>query len=228
VRLHPTSCAFSLVYLALGLAWLWFAHPPGALPLELVWLAAVAVAGTLVPGVANQVSLARAYLAAPALAYALAGGLGPLAVTMAVAGLSDLVDGTIARRLEEPSTFGGGLDPVIDGIFLGATAVGLAVWGAFPLWLACVVIVRYLLPGVAGAVLLLARRPIEIHHTVTGQISTSLILVLLGAIVLLRALNQDPGNFVVGAEVVIPIATLATFIHLGLTLRRPVREPGRA
>jgi cardiolipin synthase (CMP-forming) len=228
VRLHPTSCAFSLVYLALGLLWLWFAHPPGALGLELLWLAGVALAGMLVPGVANQVSLARAYLASPALAYGLAGDLGPLAVTMAVAGLSDLVDGTIARRLEEPSTFGGGLDPVIDGIFLGATAVGLAVWGAFPLWLACVVIVRYLLPGVAGAVLLLAHRPIEIHHTVTGQISTSLILVLFGAIVLLRALNQDPGNFVIGAEVVIPIATLATFVHLGLTLRRPAREPGRA
>jgi cardiolipin synthase (CMP-forming) len=229
LRPTRTSIAASAVYLAIGLLWVFGTRPPGQPALELGWLAAVAVAGAFVPGLANQVSLVRAYLAAPALVYALApGGLGLLAVTMAIAGLSDLVDGTIARRLESPSSLGGGLDPVIDGIFLGAAAVGLAVGGAFPLWLACVVIVRYLLPAVAAAVLLLARRPIQIRHTLTGQVTTLLILVLVGAIVLLRALNQDPGNFVIGAEVVIPIAALATFVHLGLTLRQPASEPGRA
>ena len=66
-------------------------------------------------------SLARAYLAAPALVYALRpAASGSLAVVLAVAGLTDLVDGTIARRFDEPSTLGGGLDPVVDGVFLWA------------------------------------------------------------------------------------------------------------
>ncbi len=224
-----TGVAASAVYLALGLLWVFGTSPPGAAPLELGWLAAVAVAGVFIPGPANQVSLARAYLAAPALAYSLApGGLGPLAVTMSIAGLSDLVDGTIARRLASPSSLGGGLDPVVDGIFLGAVAVGLTVGGAIPMWLALVIIARYLLPALAGGALLLARRPVELRHTLTGQLSTLLILVLVGGIVLLRGLDQDPGNLVIGAEVVIPVATLATFIHLGLALRRPAGDPGRA
>ncbi len=229
MRATRTGIAASAVYLACGLLWVFGARPPGPAAVEAGWFAAVAVAGAFVPGLANQVSLARAYLAAPALVYALTpGGLGLLAVTMAIAGLSDLVDGTIARRLESPSSLGGALDPVIDGVFLGAATLGLAAGGAFPPWLACVVIARYLLPALAGGALLAARRPVELKHTLTGQVSTSLILVLVGGIALLRGLNQDPGNLVTGAEVVIPIATLATFVHLGLSLRRPVGDPGRA
>jgi cardiolipin synthase len=153
---------------------------------------------------------------------------GALAVVLALAGLSDLVDGTVARRLAQPSNFGGGLDPVVDGVLLAALALGLSFGGAFPPWLALVIIARYLVPAVAGGSLLLARRPVELRHTLSGQVSTALIIILVGGICLFRFFNQDATNVVVGAEVVIPIATLAAFIHLGLTLRRPAREPGRA
>lgn len=225
MRLNRTGVVAGLLYLLSGWSWVALSHQPLWIA---AWFAVVAVGGAFVPGLANQVSLARAYLAAPALAYCLNAAFGPLAVVVALAGLSDLVDGTIARRMAQPSNFGGGLDPVVDGVFIGALALGLSFGGAFPTWLALVIIARYLLPAVAGASLLLTHRKIELRHTVTGQLTTSLILVLVGGIVLFRALGLDTGNIVIGAEVVIPVATLATYIHLGLTLRRPAREPGRA
>jgi cardiolipin synthase (CMP-forming) len=222
MRLSPTGVVAGAVYLGLGLGWVFAGQPPGPAALEVAWIAAVAAGGAFVPGLANQVSLSRAYLAAPALAYSLAPGqLGLLAVTVALAGLSDLVDGTVARRMETITSLGGGLDPVVDGIFLGAVAVGLAAGGAFPLWLAAVVVARYLLPALAGGTLLAMRRPIELRHTLTGQVSTSLNLILLGGIALFRGLDQDSGNLVIGSEIVIPIATAATFVHLALSLRRP-------
>jgi cardiolipin synthase len=135
------------------------------------------------------------------------------------------VDGTIARRFAHPSNLGGALDPVVDGVFLGALAIGLAAGGAFPMWLALVVIARYLLPALAGGMLLATGRRPELRHTVTGQVSTSLIIVLIGGICLFRFLNQDATNVVVGAEVVIPIATVATFLHLAWVARRPVAAP---
>jgi cardiolipin synthase len=195
------------------------------------WIVVVAVAGAFIPGIANQVSLARAYLAAPALAYAMAAGnLGLLAVVLAIGGLTDLVDGTIARRFDRPSTLGGGLDPVVDGVLLGAVAVGLVVSGVIPLWLAAVIVVRYLLPAVVALALISMQRQPELRHTVSGQISTALIIVLVGGICLFRFFNQDASNVVAGAEIVVPIATLATFIHLGWAAvrRRPaaVAEAG--
>jgi phosphatidylglycerophosphate synthase len=228
MRLNRTGAIASAIYLAAGLGWLLAGRPDDAW-LVAWWLLMVAAVGTAIPGEANQVSLARAYLAAPAFVYALAGRYGFLALAVALAGLTDLVDGTIARRLERPSNFGGGLDPVVDGLFMGGLCIGLALGGAFPLWLAAVVIARYLLPALGGGLLLaLGRRP-ELRHTVTGQVSTTLILFLVGGVCLLRGLNQDAGGFVGAAEVVIPIATLATFVHLAWAAsRRTVHPAGPA
>jgi len=182
----------------------------------------VGIAGQYVPGVANQVTLARAYLAAPALLYALHGEFGALAVCVALAGLTDMVDGTIARRFGSPSQLGGGLDPVVDGLFMGALVLGLAWGGTIPWWLAFVVIWRYFLPALAGGLLLASGRRPELRHTLTGQISTTLILVLIGGVCLLRGLHQDYSGLLLGAEVVIPLATVATYVHLFVaTARHP-------
>jgi cardiolipin synthase len=225
VRLNRVGITGGAIYLTLGIIWVWLAQPPAPAWALVAWLASVAAVECFVPGEANQVSLARAYLAAPALVYALAAAFGPLAVVLAVAGLTDLVDGTIARRFDRPSTLGGGLDPIVDGVLLGAVALGLAFAGIVPLWLALVIVARYLLPALGGLVLISRRRRPELRHTVTGQITTSLIIVLVGGICLFRFMNQDATNVVVGAEVAIPIATLATFVHLGWAARRPVVAP---
>jgi cardiolipin synthase len=225
VRPNKTGVIASVLYLATGLIWLLVSGPPGSWWL-LAWFVALAVFGSFIPGEANQVSLARAYLAGPAAAYSVSSGFGPLAVVVAVAALTDLVDGTVARRFEHPSNLGGAIDPVVDGVFMGAVTAGLAVGGAIPVWLALVVIARYLLPAAAGAVLLAFGRRLELRHTVTGQISTTLILVLIGGVCLFRALSQDPDGYLTAAEVVIPVATVATWVHLALTLRRPVRPAG--
>jgi cardiolipin synthase (CMP-forming) len=220
-----TARVASTVYVIAGLAWAWLSGQPGPAWLESAWLATVAAVGARLPGPANQVSLARAYLAAPAFVYSLHQDFGLLAVCVALAGLTDLVDGTIARRFAHPSNLGGALDPVVDGLFLGALVIGLAAGGAFPMWLALVVIARYLLPALAGGMLLATGRRPELRHTVSGQISTALIIVLVGGICLFRFFNQDASNVVVGAEVVIPIATVATFLHLAWVARRPVAAP---
>jgi cardiolipin synthase len=217
------------IYLVLGVLWVWLAQPPGPAWLLVAWFGVVAAVEAFIPGEANQVSFARAQLAAPAFVYSVAPGhLGLLAVVLAVAGLSDLVDGTIARRFARPSTLGGGLDPVVDGVLLGGAAIGLAIGRVFPLWLAGVIVARYALPALGGLVLISMRRRPELRHTLSGQVSTALIIILVGGICLFRFMNQDATNVVIGAEVVIPVTTVATFIHLGWVARRPAAaaEPG--
>jgi cardiolipin synthase (CMP-forming) len=224
VRVSRGGVVAGLIYLVLGVAW---AVLSGDL-LFVGWFVAVAVAGAFISGEANQVTLARAYLAAPALAYATSQQFGPLAVTIAVASVTDLLDGTVARRFGSSSQFGGGLDPVVDGLFTGGLVVGLALGGTLPVWLALVIIARYLLPALTGGLLLATGRRPELRHTLMGQVSTVLILVLVGGVCLFRALNQDASRLLQAAEVVIPIATAATYAHLALALRRerPVSAAG--
>ena len=221
MRLNRIGVVAGLAYLVLGVAWALWAGAPFAI----AWFVLVAAVGAFIPGEANHVTLARAYLAAPVLVYAVHQSYGPIAVAVALAGLTDLADGTVARRFARPSSFGGALDPVVDGIFMGGLVIGLALGGTFPLWLSLVVIARYLLPALAGGVLIAAGRRPELRHTLTGQVSTTLILVLLGGVCLFRGLNQDASGLVSAAEIVIPIATVATFVHLAWVTRRAVAAP---
>jgi cardiolipin synthase (CMP-forming) len=214
IRPSRVGIAASACLLVADAAWLALARPPG-LELLAAWFAALLLVGVCLPGLANQVTISRAHLAGPALVYSLVPSrLLELAAVVGLAGLSDILDGAVARRLEQRGRLGGGLDPVVDGLFFGAVAVGLALGGTYPSWLALVVVARYGLPALAGGALLLAGRRPELHHTPLGQASTTLIAFLLGALALTRALSWAGDGLLVVSEIVIPLATLATFANL--------------
>lgn len=224
VLIRPTTVgiAASACLLAADLTWLALVRPPG-LGFLAAWFAALAVLGAFLPSLANQVTLSRAHLAGPALVYSLLPSrLVELAAVVSLAGLSDVVDGAIARRLGSPTRLGGGLDPVVDGVFFGAVAIGLSLGGAYPWWLALVVVARYGLPAIVGAGLLLAGRRPKLEHTPLGQASTTLIGVLLGGLALLRGLGWPAGALLTVSEVVLPLAALATFANLFLANRTAV------
>jgi phosphatidylglycerophosphate synthase len=214
IRPSTVGIVASACLLAADLAWLALVRPPG-LAFLAAWFAMLAVAGAFLPGLANQVTLSRAHLAGPALVYSvLPSRLVELAAVVSLAGLSDLVDGTIARRWSGLSRLGGGLDPVVDGVFFGAVAIGLALGGAYPWWLAAVVVVRYGLPAAVGAGLVLAGRRPKLQHTPLGQASTLLIGILLGGLALLRGLGWRSDGLLAVSEAVLPVAALATFVNL--------------
>ena len=224
IRPAPAGIAGSAVFLVADLAWLGVARPPGR-ELLLVWFGMLVLAGAMVPRAANQVTLARAHLAAPALVYSVdPSRLLQLAAVVSLAGLSDVIDGAIARRFERPSRLGGALDPVVDGLFFGAVAIGLVVGVSYPLWLAGVVVLRYALPAVVGGLLLLAGRRPALHHTPLGQASTALIGVLLGGAALLQGLGWGTGGLLLRvSEVIIPVAAVATFGNLFWANRQALR-----
>ncbi len=169
-------------------------------------------------GVANLVTGSRIVLAVPAFLFSLTpAGLPWLALVVAVAGMSDLVDGTIARRFDRPTKFGAALDPVADGVFYGAVAAGLAAGGAYPAWLAAVVVARYTLPVIVGGILVLLKKLPNLRHTFFGQLSTALVAVLLGGLALFRGLSLPTSSLLLAAEIVIPVVTLLAWVELART-----------
>ncbi len=59
-----------------------------------------------------------------------------------VAGVSDAVDGIIARRFDMRSRFGAALDPVADKLLLVTIYVALTIAGVIPAWLTGLVVAR--------------------------------------------------------------------------------------
>jgi cardiolipin synthase (CMP-forming) len=76
------------------------------------------------------------------------------AVLLAVLGATDWVDGYVARRYGQVSTFGKVLDPTADRVLVGTAVIAIMVYGAVPLWFGIATIAREVL--VSAMVLLLA------------------------------------------------------------------------
>jgi len=73
---------------------------------------------------------------------------------LAVLGITDWVDGYLARRMDQVSNVGKVLDPVADRLLFIVGAGGIVVDGSVPVWFAAIVLAREILVG--GATLVLA------------------------------------------------------------------------
>jgi cardiolipin synthase (CMP-forming) len=76
------------------------------------------------------------------------------AILLAVLGATDWIDGFVARRYGQVSTFGKVLDPTADRILVGTAVISILIYGAVPLWFGVATIAREVL--VSAMVLLLA------------------------------------------------------------------------
>jgi len=76
------------------------------------------------------------------------------AVLLGVLGATDWVDGFVARRYGQVSTFGKVLDPTADRLLVATAVISVMVYGAVPLWFGIATIAREVLVSVM--VLLLA------------------------------------------------------------------------
>jgi cardiolipin synthase len=78
-----------------------------------------------------------------------------------VAGLSDAVDGFIAKRFNLETVFGKYLDPIADKVLLVSVYIALGQDGAIPTWLVILVVFRDVII-VGGAIL---------YHTITQSLT---------------------------------------------------------
>ena len=125
-------------------------------------------------------------VAAPVAAYLILHNIAVAALCVFVfAGLSDALDGFLAKRFALASRFGAWLDPAADKLLMLASYVTLTMVGAVPLWLTALVIGRdvAIVAGVGLARLMEA--PLRITPLMIGKAST-VVQVLFVTLVLLE------------------------------------------
>ncbi|MFZ0322533.1 MAG: CDP-diacylglycerol--glycerol-3-phosphate 3-phosphatidyltransferase [Actinomycetes bacterium] len=64
------------------------------------------------------------------------------AVVFLVASITDFVDGDLARRRDQVTTFGKIADPIADKALIGAALIGLSLLGELSWWVTAVIVVR--------------------------------------------------------------------------------------
>lgn len=135
---------------------------------------------------ANLLSLSRVLLT-PFIGYYLWRGDSQATIIcvalLAVAGITDGLDGYVARRLNQVSRLGTILDPLADKLLAAALVVMLILFRGLPFWLAVVIVGRDLLILAAGLVLL-KDNDIVVPSNLTGKYTFAAIAVLLGSYVI--------------------------------------------
>jgi len=105
-------------------------------------------------------------------------------VTFAVAGITDGIDGMVARITHKRTELGAYLDPIADKLLLMAAFVTLAIIEIIPSWLTVIVITRDVIILVGFLVLLLTNYRPKIRPSLISKVNTdfqitTIILVLM-------------------------------------------------
>jgi cardiolipin synthase (CMP-forming) len=89
------------------------------------------------------------------------------------AGVTDTIDGTLARLTDSGSSLGAVLDPMADKLLLLSSFVVLGFSGAIPVWLAILVVLRDVIVVLGyGAVFVVDQQWMDVAPSRLGKLST--------------------------------------------------------
>ena len=137
----------------------------------------------------NLITVGRILLV-PVVVWAIAAGEMRIAfILFLAAGISDAVDGFLAKRFGMATELGAYLDPLADKAMLVSIYVALAAVGAIPLWLVILVVSRDIM--IVSAVILswLVDKPVALKPLFVSKLNTVAQIVL--ALLVLAALAFD-------------------------------------
>jgi CDP-diacylglycerol---glycerol-3-phosphate 3-phosphatidyltransferase len=172
--------------------------------------------------VANGLTMLRLILVPVFVWFLLSGGAGNRSiafVAFAVASVTDLLDGELARRRGLITDFGKIADPIADKALTGAALITLSYLGDLAWWVTAIIVLREL--AVTGLRFWVIRRGV-IAASRGGKAKTLLQVVAISLYVL-------PGPFdlvrevVMGAAVVVTVVTGFDYVARAIRLRRAVQ-----
>jgi cardiolipin synthase (CMP-forming) len=166
---------------------------------------------------ANQVTLLRMVLIPAFVLLVIYGQLGWALFVFATAGITDALDGLIARRAGQRTQLGAWLDPAADKLLLVTTFVvltlpGLGLANQLPLWLTVLIISRDVLIVLAVAIVTLAIGPRTFRPSIFGKIATATYIMTATVAILFNYLRYH--SWVVDVWVYASlVATLVSGLH---------------
>lgn len=178
---------------------------------------------------ANQLTLMRLALVPAFVILVLYGRMGWALVAFVTAGITDGLDGLIARWTNSRTALGAFLDPMADKLLLVSAFVvlslpGIGLINRIPVWLTVLVISRDVAIVATVAIVSLTLGPRTFPPSVYGKIATALYIVTIAVVLLFNFLKQ--ASVLVDIMVWVSLAiTLLSGFHYTVHVRRTLNEP---
>jgi len=172
----------------------------------------------------NAIGLLR-LASAPVVAAALLSGRIEAAFwVFLIAGLSDAVDGFLARRLGAVSPFGAALDPVADKSLVNAGFLGAATVGLLPWWLAGLVLARDAAMALGAAITHMRGLRLTIVPLAIGKATTGVLIATGSHAMAAAAWDWQTPMLATGLAVAAGVMTLASWVAYFLSWTGELRR----
>lgn len=161
----------------------------------------------------NLITIIRVLLVAPLIWYLSVGRYGAALAVALVAGISDALDGYLAKRYGWESRIGGILDPLADKLLLVGSFIMLGLAGLIPIWLVVLALLRDLVI-VTGAVLfnsLIAR--VDPEPSFLSKINTTCQILLVLTVLLAQLFAWIPGGLIAALVILTALTILSSGGH---------------
>jgi cardiolipin synthase len=142
----------------------------------------------------NLITAFRFFLVAPVVLLLLNERFYSALVLFGVAGLSDGLDGYLAKRNNWTSRLGALLDPLADKLLLVSCFVTLGVMGLIPLWLVVLVVLRDLVIVTGAIVFHMRVERLEAAPSMVSKLNTVTQILLVLAVILNQGLHALPAS----------------------------------
>ncbi|MDZ7751176.1 MAG: CDP-alcohol phosphatidyltransferase family protein [Gammaproteobacteria bacterium] len=161
----------------------------------------------------NALTIARMLMIPPAMLELVRGNHLTAMVIMAVAGITDGLDGYLARRFDWRSRLGAILDPLADKLLMMASYITLGYLGHIPLWLTLLVVGRDVVIMAGATVYYYLFDQIEMTPTPLSKANTALQVALLVVVVGALAGLAVPPWGLAGMIWLVAASTLVSGLH---------------
>jgi len=139
----------------------------------------------------NLITLLRIILVPVIVILRIQGSFYKALIVFIVAGLSDALDGFLARVLKQQTVLGAFLDPIADKALLASSFVTLSILHIIPSWLAVIVISRDFIILLGISVLSIMSITVEIRPAFISKVTTGLQLITILLALSVRCLPFD-------------------------------------
>ena len=136
----------------------------------------------------------------------------------ALAALTDLLDGFIARIANQKTALGTFLDPLADKLLLTSSFILFSFYGWIPLWLTITVISRDLIVVIGWFLLNLITHDVKIEPVLLGKAAIALQLITIAFVLLGINLTsiKPPAEFLFTATAVLTAVSGMQYVYKGL------------